>query len=707
MFKLLNNIKIRTRMLISVSLFIATLLFAMYGGYVSLGANVDFAIQEKLGDYYQKPLADVLYDAGQLRTMLVQETADSKSQVDLKQVTSEIAAGMAQLKQVHDVVREKLQFTDEGLKSRGREHLKYETVAAKWAALASEIQENPEKNHDEGLVSFIADIRGMIAHSGDTSNLVLDPDLDSYYLMDVTLLALPQSIDRLAEIGSSTLKQLSSASILSKDDQIRYAVYARLMTADDIGRIAADFDTSFKEDKNFYGQSPTYQKNIQPLLEDYQAKNKILTEMLDQLSQGTLVSASDFLPAWQAATDSAYKLWTASIAELDILLDKRIASYRSQQMNGLMMSIAGIIISVIFYQLVVGSLITPLAGMVRAMTCLADQKLDVDIPYAGAKSEIGAMAGALQVFKENAVRMAEMKAEEAQQEKLMEAEKRRAMRQLADDFESKIEGIISMVSSTSLQLCKTADKMKKAVAVVNMQAGEAASLSSETSNNVQGVAAAIEEMSASANEIAAQVSKSTSTVNEAVSKTHNADAAVQSLSGAVAQIGEISSLIEGIASQINLLALNATIEAARSGEAGKGFAVVASEVKNLATQTTNATAQITQNIENVKDVSKQVANALSLIHQSIQDVNHFSSGIASAVEEQSAATNEIAGNLQRASQGVQSSNDNIADVSKGVVDADAGAVDVLNAANMLSQQSEMLNLQVQTFLSDIRKDNAA
>ncbi len=349
----------------------------------------------------------------------------------------------------------------------------------------------------------------------------------------------------------------------------------------------------------------------------------------------------------------------------------------------------------------------PLNRITGAMEEISQNKLETEVPARDRKDEIGEMAAALQVFKENGIRMNDMKEEQARQAKKAEEEKRKAMQQLADDFESKVQSIIDTVATAASQMCDTAEGMKGSVTNASTQAGEAASSSGQTSHNVENVAAAIEEMSASVREIAGQVSKSSEIVTDAVDKAQNADEIVRSLSEAVTQIGDISILIQGIADQINLLALNATIESARAGEAGKGFAVVASEVKNLATQTANATDQIIQNIENVKVVSEKVSEALVQIQGSIKDVNQYSSGIAAAVEEQSAATDEITANMQQASQGVQNINNNISNVSKDVEIADAGAIEVLDSAKLLSQQSTALSEQVKQFLASIRSDKAA
>lgn len=175
------------------------------------------------------------------------------------------------------------------------------------------------------------------------------------------------------------------------------------------------------------------------------------------------------------------------------------------------------------------------------------------------------------------------------------------------------------------------------------------------------------------------------------------------LDEATQRIGEIVDLIQGIAGQINLLALNATIESARAGEAGKGFAVVASEVKQLATQTTSATDEISGNIGNIREVSEQVISTLGAIKSAIGSVEEISGSISSAVEEQTAVTNEIAYNMSNASNSTRQISSEITDVSHAVNEASAASQQTLDAARMLSQQAEALAGEVNTFLAEIRR----
>jgi methyl-accepting chemotaxis protein len=216
------------------------------------------------------------------------------------------------------------------------------------------------------------------------------------------------------------------------------------------------------------------------------------------------------------------------------------------------------------------------------------------------------------------------------------------------------------------------------------------------------VAAAAEQLASSVAEIGRQVSFSTTVAQKAVEGAGRTNDTVRTLSSEASKIGEIVKLINEIASQTNLLALNATIEAARAGEAGRGFAVVAAEVKSLAEQTAKATDQIRVQISSIQTSSNEAVSAIEGIATTINEMNEIASAIASAVEEQGSATKEIARNVQQASSGTNDISSNIAGVQQAAGNAGAAARQVLQASHLLSQQSEAMRSEVETFLSHIR-----
>jgi methyl-accepting chemotaxis protein len=702
MNKLLNNLSIRSRMLLSVSLFLVTLLYSMVAAYNSIGANLEFSVQEKRGDAYQRPLAGLLAASGKLRVALAEARTGVNSAQDIKDLISSIASGMEDLKSVQATYGEALQFTDEGLKSRGRENLKYEAVAQKWNETSKAISANIAGDHDAGLASFIADLRGMISHSGDTSNLILDPDLDTYYLMDVTLLALPQTIDRITAISSALYPQLAKSHVLSGAERTEAAVMARMLKESDIVRIDGDMDTSLKEDANFHGSTPEYQKNGPALRAGYDAKNAVLEDLLTKIGAGEAVAPEEMKAAAAGAAEASATFLTQGYDELDRMIEVRVDGYRHDQMVSVATSIFGIVLSMLFYMLVVRSITSPLAALAGAMRSLSSGNLDVAVPYAGEHSEIGDMASSVQVFKQNAADKIAMEQAQKAQEASAREDRKIEMAMLAKAFEDRIKGIIDALSQGASGLSGTANDMAGFITQSTRTAREASDSANLTSQNMQSVAAAAEEMAVTIQEISSQIQRTNQFIADSVQKAGGAEQHAGALKDASQKVRDVTRLIAEIAGQTNLLALNATIEAARAGEAGKGFAVVATEVKNLAAQTDKSIQDIDRVISEMSQATEGVVTSLSGIKSAVDKIYETSSGIASAVEEQSATVNDIVKNMQTASSGTVQVSQNISTVTKLSGEASQSSQQVLVAANDLSKQAEQLDFEVASFLSEVR-----
>ena len=218
---------------------------------------------------------------------------------------------------------------------------------------------------------------------------------------------------------------------------------------------------------------------------------------------------------------------------------------------------------------------------------------------------------------------------------------------------------------------------------------------------MQTVAVASEEMDASIREISRQVQSVTEASSSVTEKATTANATAEELQTASNKIGEIVKLIQDIAEQTNLLALNATIEAARAGDAGKGFAVVATEVKNLAGQTAAATAEISEQINNIQSISGNVVEVFVDIRQAVTGLSDSASGIAAAVEEQSYSTKEIASNMATAAEGTDQIRVNVRDVSQSISEANTASSEVVDTSEMLSGQAKLMNQEVNEFLRNI------
>ncbi len=348
------------------------------------------------------------------------------------------------------------------------------------------------------------------------------------------------------------------------------------------------------------------------------------------------------------------------------------------------------------------SISRPVGALTSVMERLSHNELEVDVPGENRKDELGAMASTVKIFKDNALQVKRLEREQEEKDRRQAEEKRQTLAHLADEFDRSVGSIVQVVTASAAQMESSAQNMTATAQEASTRSQTVARAAEETSNNVQTVAAAADEMHKSISEIARQVAESTKITNRAVAEAKRTNQTVSGLAEAAQRIGDVVTLIQDIAEQTNLLALNATIEAARAGDAGKGFAVVASEVKNLAGQTASATEEISQQIADMQGASGNAVQAIGGIGTTIGDISGIANAIASAVEEQGAATQEIARNVQEAARGTGEVSSNIDSVNHAASDTGTTASEVLQAAQNLSQQGTALRDQVQKFLDEVR-----
>jgi methyl-accepting chemotaxis protein len=350
---------------------------------------------------------------------------------------------------------------------------------------------------------------------------------------------------------------------------------------------------------------------------------------------------------------------------------------------------------------IIRSVSVPITQITATMRRLAAHDLSVAIPGAARADEIGGMASAVQVFKDNMIRADELAAAEAVER---EAKERRAMNlsTLVGSFEEKIGRMVEQLTAASAQMEHTAKFMTATADQTNTRAATVTAAAEQASGSVNTVAAAAKELSASIAEIGSQVTRSAQVTDRAVNEARRTDQIVRNLAGGAQKIGQVVELITGIAGQTNLLALNATIEAARAGDAGKGFTVVASEVKNLSTQTARATEEIAAQISQIQQATREAVEALQLIGNTISEVSDIASAIAAAVEQQGAATAEIARNVQQTAVNAQDVTGNIVGVTAAANETGTAASEVLAAAGDLSRQAERLSCEVSNFIAGVR-----
>jgi methyl-accepting chemotaxis protein len=366
---------------------------------------------------------------------------------------------------------------------------------------------------------------------------------------------------------------------------------------------------------------------------------------------------------------------------------------------GASLLLAGVGVALFF---ILSAITRPIERMTAVMGRMAQGDYSVEVPTTRHADEVGAMAVALSVFKNNLREMEELRHSQEQTKREAEAARLQTRDRLAVGFESSVDSVVKEVSMAAVGLGSHAEGVARHMAESDQRCGSVSMAISEANANLQTVASAVEELSVSIREITGQVTEYSEVSRRAAQDALATTGLVKELTQNAVKIGDIVGLINDVASQTNLLALNATIEAARAGEAGKGFAVVAGEVKTLATQTARATDEISAQISAIQGVTVRVARDIEAMAETIGKITEIGQVIATAIEEQSSATQEIARSVQHAAANSQQVSNDIGDVSQTVNDAGQAARSMLDSSQALSISFRRLDGEVGSFLAGLR-----
>lgn len=656
------------RLLIISGSFLLPISVLLYFTIDGIQDRIDFAALEKQGNNFQRPLEKILRSLiNHKNAALVVLGGDNTAITTTSKEETLLDSGVRALEGNGKAFGASLDFTVEGLAKRKREEANIDNFARKWDQFRKSWQTmTPDacKAEHDNLIKII---RLMITHLGDTSNLILDPDLDSFYMVDVSLVALPQAQERISTLISIYNSMVKNAG-KNQDDKLAMAAQITLFQQNDLDRVMSSLETAMNEDNNFYGKSESLHKNIPGPMEKFKKSGDNFIKLLGTLKDANLSMVNpQVIQAGNDALEDSFGLWDVCSSELEVLLDKRINKFKSDRLYSLLLSALALSLSFLLVWYIGKGITVPIRSSSERLEKLAKGDLASVVEIKG-QGELGSMSLSLS----------------------------KAI--------SGMNSAIVLISGNAQKLIHSSSNQRQVsrsmvanATETSAQANAIASAAEEVSVNIRTVASAAEEMGATIREIARQAQQAAQVANEAVSIADIGNKAVLRLGENSNIIGNVIKVITSIAEQTNLLALNASIEAARAGEFGKGFAVVASEVKELAKETSKATEDIRTKIEGIQSDTREAVASNEKTRNIITKIHEIQNTIAGAVEEQAATTREITKNVADAATGSSEIAKNITGLAEAAQSTSKGATDLEKAALGLDSMASELEQLVKTF----------
>jgi methyl-accepting chemotaxis protein len=614
---------------------------AMMGVFLTRSLNQDIHASnlEIDGLRYQRPLVDLLVRIPRYARLASRAAAgDGGAESARHEARAQVERDLAAFEAVHAELAGRLSVTSEDLSARGLESIQPSAVRSAWQALATGGAGSNRDSIERQRLRLAAALRQLLARVGVTSNLILDPDLDSYYLMDLTNFTLPQNLDRLQQMVSFGEAALAAGAV-SQEDRRQLHTYASLLAEADLDRASTSARTALEEDERSRGKSESLQQNLPPALDRFANGSVELLQLTQQAAASSPPGSARYVSAGDEAIDSAHALWGTAAVEQEALLRTRLADYHGLRNAGFGITAFALALSALLMVWISRGITRPLARAVAAADEIAQGRLTVHFG-AGSQDETGRLLGAMQN---------------------MAARLSQTIARVREGAEA--------VSQAALQLSASSQSLTQGT--------------SEQAASVEETTASLEQMNASISQNAEHSRQVETMARKGTSEAEESGRAVAETVAAMRTIAERIGVIDEIAYQTNLLALNAAIEAARAGEHGKGFAVVAAEVRKLAERSQQASREIGGVAQGSVRVAEQAGSLLDELVPSIRKTSELMLEVAAASQQQAAGVAQMNRAIQQVDQVAQ-------------LNASA-AEELASTARELSRQAHTLQLGVAVF----------